>query len=106
LAEACPQRRWHLGADDISTHVDVDLEATSIDADEYLAGLHDGPRGDDNEDLGAADLFDARARDADDDGDRMATLIPSSNASSMAAGTVTPRVSNLHDYVNHMFKRP
>jgi hypothetical protein len=54
--------------------VDVDLEATSIDADEYLVGIHGGPRGDDGEDLGATDLFVARARDADDGGDWMATL--------------------------------
>jgi hypothetical protein len=67
--------------------VDVDLEATSIDVDEYLAGLHIGPQGDDGEDLSVADLFGAGARNADDSGDGMAMPMPSSNVSLMAAGT-------------------
>jgi hypothetical protein len=58
--------------------MDVDLKATSIDADEYLVELHSGPQGDDDEDLRAANLFGARLRDAGDGGDRMATPLPSS----------------------------
>jgi len=59
--------------------------------DELLQGLDGGPRGDDGEDLGGADLF---GSDADGsgggggDGDGMAT--PSSNASTTTA-TATPR---------------
>jgi hypothetical protein len=67
--------------------VDVDLEATSIDTDEYLVRLHNRPRGDDGEDLSAVDLFGARVRNADDGDDGMATPMPSNNASSMAVGT-------------------
>jgi hypothetical protein len=67
--------------------MDVDLEATSIDADKYLAGLHGRPRGDDCKDLGVTDLFGARARDVDDGGDGMATLTPSSNTILMTVGT-------------------
>jgi hypothetical protein len=59
----------------------VDLEATSIDADEYLAGIHGGPRGDGDKDLRAIDLFGARERDANDGDDGMVTPTPSSNAS-------------------------
>src|SRR5207253_8261751 len=66
----------------------IDLDPTSIDTDELLQGLDGGPRGDDAEDLGGADLF---GSDADGsgggggDGDGMAT--PSSNATA----TATPR---------------
>jgi hypothetical protein len=67
----------------------VDLEATSIDADEYLAGIHGGPRGDGDKDLRAIDLFGARERDANDGDDGMVTPTPSSNASSMAARTLS-----------------
>jgi hypothetical protein len=57
-----PRLRSIRGVGGSSTPVDVDVEATSIDANEYLAGLHDIPRGDDDKDLGAADLIGARAR--------------------------------------------
>jgi hypothetical protein len=35
----------------------VPVDLTSIDVDEYRAGLNGGPQGDDGEDLGIADLF-------------------------------------------------
>src|SRR6266540_732058 len=69
----------------------IDLDPASIDTDELLQGLDGGPRGDDGEDLGGADLF---GSDADGsgggggDGDGMAT--PSSDASTVTA-TATPR---------------
>jgi hypothetical protein len=58
-------------------HVDVDLDLTSIDTDDYHAGLDA-----DGEDLGRADLFDAN--DGGDNGNGMAT--PSSNMSMAATG--------------------
>jgi hypothetical protein len=63
----------------------VPVDLTSIDADEYHAGLNCGPRGDDGEDLGTADLFGAFGAVDGDDGIGMAT--PSSTAS-----TATPSV--------------
>jgi hypothetical protein len=98
----CPPRlRSIRGAGGSSAPRDVDLEATSINVDEYLAGLHDGQRGDDGEDLSAANLFGAKARNANDGGDRMAMLTPSSNASSMAAGTPssTHTIRKMHSFV-------
>jgi hypothetical protein len=62
------------------------VDLTSIDADKYRAGLNSGPRGDDGEDLGSADLFGDFGAVDGDDGVRMAT--PSSTAS-----TVTPTVT-------------
>jgi hypothetical protein len=57
--------------------VDVDLDPTSIDVDDYRAGLDA-----DGENLGRADLF--VASDGGDSGNEMAT--PSSNTSTAAMG--------------------
>jgi hypothetical protein len=65
----------------------VPMDLTSIDADEYLAGLNGGPRADDSEDLGTTDLFGAFGAVDCDDGVRMAT--PSSTTSTVMP-TVTP----------------
>jgi hypothetical protein len=59
--------------------VDVDLDPTSIDVDDYRAGLDA-----DGENLGRADLF--VASDGGDSGNEMAT--PSSNTSTAATGGV------------------
>jgi hypothetical protein len=61
----------------------VDLDLTSIDADEYLTGHNSGLGGDVGEDLRTEDLF--GSMDGDDDLIRMAT--PCSNASLV---TMTP----------------
>jgi hypothetical protein len=69
----------------------VHVDLTSIDADEYRAGLNSGPRGDDNEDLRTMDLFGAFGAVDGDDGVGMAT--PSSTTSTVmptATPTVTP----------------
>jgi hypothetical protein len=62
----------------------VPVDLTSIDVDEYCAGLNGGPQGDDSEDLGTADLFGAFEAMNGDDDVGMATL------SSTATPTVTP----------------
>jgi hypothetical protein len=82
-----PPRSRHL---DGGSSVPVDL--TSIDADEYRAGFNCGPRGDDSEDLGTADLFGAFGAMDGDDGIRMAT--PSSIAST-AMPTVMPGATTM-----------
>jgi hypothetical protein len=66
-----PPRPRHL---DSGSSVPVDL--TSIDADEYCAGLSGGPRGDDSEELGTMDLFGAFEVVDGDDG--VGTAMPSS----------------------------
>jgi hypothetical protein len=65
----------------------VPMDLTSIDTDEYHAGLNGGPRGDDSEDLGTTDLFGAFGAVDGDDGVRMAT--PSSTTSTVMP-TATP----------------
>jgi hypothetical protein len=57
----------------------VPVNLTSIDVDEYRAGLNCGPRGDDGEDLGTVDIFGAFGAMDGDDGVGMAT--PSSTMS-------------------------
>jgi hypothetical protein len=68
------------------------VDLTSIDADKYRAGLNSGPRGDDGEDLGSADLFGDFGAVDGDDGVRMAT--PSSTASTVTP-TVTPGATTI-----------
>jgi hypothetical protein len=58
-------------------HVDVDLDPTSINTDDYRAGLDA-----DGEDLGSADLFGA----SDGGDDRNGMVTPSSNTSTTATG--------------------
>jgi hypothetical protein len=76
-----PPHSRHLGD---GNSVPVDL--TSIDADEYRASINGGPQGDDDEDLGTADLF--GAFEAVDGDDGVGTATPSSTAS-MATPTAT-----------------
>jgi hypothetical protein len=64
----------------------VPVDLTSIDADEYRACINGGPQGDDDEDLGTADLF--GAFEAIDGDDGVGTSTPSSIAS-MATPTAT-----------------
>jgi hypothetical protein len=69
----------------------VPVDLTSIDADEYRAGLNCGPQGDDGEDLGTADLFGAFGVVDGDDGVGMAT--PSSTASTATPGAMATVMS-------------
>jgi hypothetical protein len=62
----------------------VSVDLTSLDANEYHAGLNGGPRGDDGEDLGTADLFGAV------DGDDGVGMATPSNTVSTATPTTTP----------------